>query len=450
MYRFKYVAIYLLLLCGMNKLFGDEAYRGAILHFLDNPTDSEGLEYFEDGILIISEGKVKAVGPAEFLLSTISEDTQLVTYENALIMPGLIDTHIHFPQTDMIASYGEQLLEWLQKYTFPNERRFKDKQYAKKVSQIFIQELLRNGTTSALVFCAGTEESVEALFEEALQHNMRVIAGKAIGDQNLPSYLLQPTKTTYEDNKRLIHKWHNQGRLLYAITPRFAPTCSEEQLKIIGDLLKEFPDVYLHTHLSENLDEIKWVKQLFPWSSDYLEVYERFGFLRPKALFAHSIFISDGEIERLVSTNSAVSFCPTSNLFLGSGLFNWEKCRNASLKIGIGTDIGAGTSFSMLHTLGDGYKIAQLQKQKFSPLDAFYHATLGGAKALDIDKVLGNFEVGKEADFVVLDLAPTDLFQFRMQEIANLPEKLFLLMILGDDRNVKETYVMGKRAWHKE
>lgn len=428
-----------------------EAYRSAILHFTADPqTTEQCYEYYDDGLLIIERGKVAAVGPAYKLVSTLPKGTEIECYADALIIPGMIDTHIHFPQTDMIASYGEQLLEWLQKYTFPHEQRFEDKHYAEKISKIFIQELLRNGTTSALVFCAGSTYSVDALFKEASHHNMRLIAGKAVGDRNLPDHLLQPTDKTYDENKKLIKKWHQKKRLLYAVTPRFAPTCSEKQLQAVGKLLKEHPDVYLHTHLSENVEEVQWVKQLFPWSHDYLSVYERYGFLRPRAVFAHSIHISDEEIHKLAKSKSAVSFCPTSNLFLGSGLFNWEKCRKAGVLIGIGTDVGAGTSFSMLHTLGDGYKVAQMQKQKLSPFEAFYHATLGGAKALYIEDHVGNFLPGKEADFVILDLASTPLMRFRMEDSPELADKLFLLMILGDDRNVKETYVAGKRSFRKE
>jgi len=430
-----------------------EAYRGAIFHFLTEPNESnisESYEYFDDGILLIDQGRVVSLGRAEDQLSKITKDTKLHVYDkNTLIMPGFIDTHIHFPQVDMIASYGEQLLEWLNKYTFPNEKRFWNKEYSRKIANIFTQELLQNGTTTALVFASASRESVEALFEIAKLRNMRIISGNALGDRNLPDYLLKSREPTYLEIKDLIEKWHGNGRISYAITPRFAPTSSEDQLEMIQGLLKEYPDVYLHTHLSENLNEVKWVQELFPWSKTYLDVYKHFDLVRPRSMFAHSIHISNEEIADLASAKAAISFCPTSNLFLGSGLFKWKQCKHSGLLIGIGTDVGAGTSFSMLKTLGEGYKIAQLQGDKMTPFEAFYHATLGGAKALYIDQYLGNFEAGKEADFVVMDLGATSLMSFRLEEAAELKDKLFLLMILGDDRNVKETYIMGKREYER-
>ncbi len=435
-----------------SSLSAIEAYRGAILHFLSDPSKdiSNSYEYYEDGLLVIEEGKIISLGSAQDLLSHLPAATTMHAYDkNKLIMPGFIDTHIHFPQVDMIASYGEQLLEWLNKYTFPHEKRFFDKEYAKKIADIFIQELLRNGTTTALVFASASKESVEALFEATQEPNMRMISGNALGDRHLPDYLLKELKPTYDETKELIKKWHGNGRLLYAITPRFAPASTEEQLKMIGLLLEEHPDVYLHTHLSENLEEVSWVKNLYPWSKNYLDVYKHFGLVRPRSLFAHSIHISEQEIEQLAIAKAAVSFCPTSNLFLGSGLFKWRQCKNANLLMGIGTDVGAGTSFSMLHTLGDGYKVSQLQGDKMNPLEAFYHLTLGGAKALYIDQFVGNFEKGKEADFVVLDLCATPLMTFRLQESTDLIDRLFLLMILGDDRNIFETYIFGKQQYKR-
>lgn len=432
-------------------LMAIEAYRGPILHFLSDPTDrslADSYEYFEDGILITDLGKVVSVGKAEDQLSQLSNEIEIHSYgKNALIIPGFIDTHIHFPQIDMIASYGEQLLEWLNKYTFPHEKRFWDKKYATKIAHLFTQELLRNGTTSALVFASGSRESVEALFGAAQLRKMRIISGNALGDRNLPDYLLKPIETSYHETKDLIEKWHEKGRLLYAITPRFAPTSSEAHLEMIGGLLNEYPDVYLHTHLSENIDEVMWVKDLFPWSQNYLDVYQHFGLVRPRSMFAHSIHISEEEIHTLATSKAAVSFCPTSNLFLGSGLFKWKQCKKGGLLIGMGTDVGAGTSFSLLSTLGEGYKVAQLQGDKFTPLEAFYHATLGGAKALYIDQYVGNFEPGKEADFVVMDLGATPLMTFRLQDTYELTDKLFLLMILGDDRNIAETYILGEQQY---
>jgi guanine deaminase len=275
---------------------------------------------------------------------------------------------------------------------------------------------------------------------------MRLIAGNASGDRNLPEYHMMNVEAAYEEATQLIHEWHGADRLLYALSPRFAPSSSEDHLALMKRLLDEHPDVYLQTHLSENVDEVAWVKKLFPWSKNYLSVYSHFGLVRPRSVFAHGIHISEEEMKELADTQATVSFCPTSNLFLGSGLFKWRKCRDANVRIGIGTDIGAGTSFSLLTTMGEGYKVAQLQGETIHPMEAMYHVTLGGAKALYLDQKIGNFSKGKEADFVVLDLCSTPLLQLRMEETVDIADRLFLLMILGDERNIKETYLMGRRA----
>lgn len=448
----QYICVLLAFVFFISSLSATEAFRGPILHFLNDPSKHgpNAYEYYKDGLLVVDKGKIVSFGDAQDLMLHIPSGTRIHEYDkNKLIMPGFIDTHVHFPQVDMIASYGEQLLEWLNKYTFPHEQRFFDKEYAKKIASIFIQELFRNGTTTALVFASASKESVEALFEEAQAVHMRIISGNALGDRHLPDYLLKELKPTYYETKKLIKKWHGNGRISYAITPRFAPTSTEDQLKMVELLLKEHADVYLHTHLSENLDEVAWVKQLYPWSKSYLDVYQHFGLVRPRSLFAHSIHISEEEMALLASSKAAVSFCPTSNLFLGSGLFKWRPCKNAEMLIGIGTDVGAGTSFSILHTLGEGYKVSQLQGDKMHPLEAFYHATLGGAQALYMDQFVGNFEIGKEADFIVLDLCATPLMTFRMQECDELIDQLFLLMVLGDDRNVFETYIFGKQQYKR-
>lgn len=432
----------------IGNLEGVEGYRAAILHFLDDPAYGTGsYEYYEDGVLLVDNGKVVKLGPAMSVLDELEEGVTVHEYPHSLIVPGFIDTHIHYPQTDMIASYGEQLLEWLDKYTFPHEKRFWDKAYADKIANKFFEELLRNGTTSALIFASSSRASAEAIFEAAEERGMRVISGVSLGDRNLPDYLLKQNGPAYEEAKELIAKWHGRGRLRYAVTPRFAPTSTEQQLEMVQRLLEEHPDLHLHTHLSENANEVAWVEALFPWSEDYLDVYDRYGFLRARSLFAHSIHLSDREIRKLSESGSAVSFCPTSNLFLGSGLFKWRTCREQGLLIGLGTDVGAGTSFSLLKTMGEGYKVAQLQNDKMNPFEAFYLATLGGARALDMDAYVGNFEEGKEADFVVLDLEATPLMTFRMGHSKELLDRLFLLMILGDERNISETFIMGKSAF---
>ena len=428
---------------------GTKAYRGEILHFLADPakvSEEESYQYFEDGLLVINNGLVEAVGNAQELLATLAADIKVTQYDNGLIMPGFIDTHVHYPQAEMIASYGAQLLEWLENYTFPEEKRFADIEHGKRVAEFFLTQLLDAGTTTALVFGTVHKESVEAFFTIAQQKKLRMICGKVLMNQNCPDDLQDTTETGYADSKALIEKWHNTDRLLYAVTPRFAPTCSTEQLNKAGELLKEFPDVYLHTHLSENKDEIAWVSELFPDSEGYLDVYDKSSLLGRRSVFAHGVHLHDHECQRLSDTNSAIAFCPTSNLFLGSGCFNLKQAEQFDVNVGLGTDIGAGTSFSMLTTLNEAYKTQQLRGDKLSPFKSFYLATLGGAVALDLEGTIGNFTIGAEADFIVLDYQATPLMARRIARCKTLTEKLFALSILGDDRHVKATHIMGEKV----
>lgn len=422
-----------------------KAYRAAILHSLADPAEvgaANSYQYFEDGVLLVADGKVEQVGPAAELLPKLA-GVQVQHYPDALITPGFIDTHIHYPQTGMIASYGEQLLDWLNTYTFPTEKQFEDKSHASDVAAIFLKELLRNGTTTALVFGSVHAQSVDAFFEAAEKLNLRMIAGKVLMDRNAPDYLTDTPQSGYADSRALIERWHGKGRLHYAVTPRFAPTSSPEQLELAGKLFGEFPDLYMHTHLSENRKEIEWVKELFPERKGYLDVYDHHRLIGPRAVFAHGVHLCDDECRRLADTGSAVAFCPTSNLFLGSGLFDLNKLEEHGVRVGLGTDVGAGTSFSQLQSLNEAYKVMQLQGKKLDPFKSLYLATLGGANALYLDDKLGNFLPGKDADFVVLDYQATPLISYRMQQARTLEERLFALTMLGDDRAVKETFAAG-------
>ncbi|WP_296271373.1 guanine deaminase [Pseudomonas sp. UBA6323] len=422
-----------------------KAYRAAILHSLADPAVvgvEQSYEYFEDGILLIENGKVAQVGAAAELLPKLA-GIEIQHYCDALITPGFIDTHIHYPQTGMIASYGEQLLDWLNTYTFPTERQFEDKAHASDVAAIFLKELLRNGTTTALVFGSVHPQSVDAFFEQADKLNLRMIAGKVLMDRNAPDYLTDTAESGYAESKALIERWHGKGRLHYAVTPRFAPTSTPEQLELTGKLLGEYPDLYMHTHLSENRKEIEWVKELFPERKGYLDVYDHHRLIGPRAVFAHGVHLCDDECKRLAETGSAVAFCPTSNLFLGSGLFDLNKLEAHGVRVGLGTDVGAGTSFSQLQSLNEAYKVMQLQGKKLDPFKSLYLATLGGANALYLDDKLGNFLPGKDADFLVLDYNATPLISYRMQQARSLEERLFALTMLGDDRAVKETFAAG-------
>lgn len=422
-----------------------QAYRAAILHSLADPAVvgvEQSYQYFEDGILLIENGKIAQVGAASDLLPKLA-GIDVQHYPDALITPGFIDTHIHYPQTGMIASYGEQLLDWLNTYTFPTEKQFEDKAHASDVAAIFLKELLRNGTTTALVFGSVHPQSVDAFFEQADKLNLRMIAGKVLMDRNAPDYLTDTAESGYAQSKALIERWHGKGRLHYAVTPRFAPTSTPEQLDLAGKLFGEYPDLYMHTHISENKAEVAWVQELFPARKGYLDVYDHHKLIGPRAVFAHGVHLCDEECARLAETGSAVAFCPTSNLFLGSGLFDLNKLEQHGVRVGLGTDVGAGTSFSQLQSLNEAYKVMQLQGKKLDPFKSLYLATLGGAHALYLDDKLGNFLPGKDADFLVLDYNATPLMSYRMQQARSLDEKLFALTMLGDDRAVKETFAAG-------
>ncbi len=430
------------------------AVRSAFLDFVGNPFDvpeSESVRYIRDGLLVLEQGKVKELGAYNALKEKYA-GIEIESYPNQLILPGFIDLHIHFPQTEMIAAYGEQLLQWLEKFTFPTERKFKEKAYCDQVAPIFIDELLRNGTTTAVVLGAVFPESIDALFEESNRRKMRLIAGKVMMDRNAPEFLRDTAESSYSESRALIEKWHKKGRSLYAITPRFAPTSTPEQLTYAAKLLEEFPDTYLHTHLSENVNEVAWVQELFPESKGYLDAYDQFGLVGERSIFAHCVQLTESEFDRFAAAKSTIAFCPTSNTFLGSGLFNLERAISAGIRIGLATDVGGGTSFSLLQTAGEAYKIAQLRGQKLSPLQAMFLVTLGGARALGIDDKIGNFEVGKEADFVVIDPRSTPIMALRNSEtvpidLEELSDRLFSLIIMGDDRAVRATYILGELAY---
>lgn len=434
-----------------------KAFHAAFLDFVDDPfyvDESESVRYVPDGLLVLdAQGKVHDFGAYEALKS-LYEGIPTTHYPGRLILPGFIDIHIHFPQTGIIAAYGKQLLEWLDEYTFPTERKFKDKDYARQVADLFLDELLRNGTTTALVLAAVFPESAEAFFEAAQARNLRMIAGKVMMDRNAPDYLCDTAESSYQDSKALIQKWHHNGRLLYAVTPRFAATSTSAQLQLAGKLLEEFPDVYLHTHLSETVDEVALIQALFPDHAGYLDVYDQAGLVNKRSVFAHGIHLSDAEFARLSEAQATIAFCPTSNLFLGSGLFNLEYAKSPEhpVNVGLATDVGGGTSFSMLQTANEAYKIVQLRHQTLSPFQALFLATLGGARALSLDGLLGSFHPGKEADFIVVNPQATPLLAFRNPKpipdsLENLADLVFSLVIMGNDRVISATYILGELVY---
>ena len=424
------------------------AVRGRFLDFSRPAATAaemkECARFLEDGLMLVKGGHIEWFGDWTEGQGQLSADVQVHDHRSGLIVPGFIDSHIHFPQAEIIGAYGEQLLEWLNNYAFPAEMQYQDPVYAGKMAGFFINELLKNGTTTAAVFCTVHPESVDALFSAAADKNMRIIAGKVMMDRHAPPELLDTPESSYRESRGLIEKYHGRGRLHYAVTPRFAPTSTAEQLKVAGQLLQEYPDLYLQTHLSENEAEIKWVQELFPDQKNYLDVYKQFGLTGSRSLFAHCVHLEEEEWEELRGSASVIAFCPTSNLFLGSGLFDMGRARDMNVKVAMASDVGGGTSFSMLATLAEAYKILQLQGQSFSAYEALYSATRGGAEALSLDHLIGSFGVGKEADFVVLDPEATAIQAKRLEKSQRVDDMLFSLIILGDDRSISHTYVDGR------
>ncbi|MDA5094762.1 guanine deaminase [Aliiroseovarius sp. KMU-50] len=430
----------------MTKTVQRTLLRGRILDFNAAPrdeNDTEAYNYLEDGAILISNGQIEATG--EFApLSAYAQDAEVIDHRPNLLMPGFIDTHIHFPQVQVIASWGDQLLDWLNNYTFPEETRFAEQAHAENMASHFYDFLTNHGTTTAVAYCSVHSTSVEAYFEEAARRNMCMIGGKVMMDRNAPDGLLDTPQSSYDDSKALIKKWHGQGRAHYAITPRFAITSTPEQLEMAGALVSEHPECFVQTHLSENHDEIAFTAELYPDAPDYLGVYEHYGLLTPKMLLGHSIHLTEREIDVLASTQAKPVFCPTSNLFLGSGLFDDAGLSARGITNAIATDVGAGTSYSMLQTLNEGYKILQLQNQKLHPLRAFHWITRGNAAALGLEDKIGTLAPGTDADIVVLNANATPEMALRMERAESLSEELFILQILGDDRSVDAVYVAGR------
>ena len=423
------------------------AIRGRLLTFLRRPRgagDAQSYRYLEDGVVLVKDGRIEAVGPSAELTPRLPDGMPVDRHADALILPGFIDPHIHYPQTQVIASYGTRLLEWLETYTFVEEQKFADPDHAARNAEFFLDELIRNGTTTAVAYCSAHPTSAEALFTAAHKRNLGMIAGNAIMDRNGPAGLLAPAGTAIADSRDLIRRWHGTGRQRYAVTPRFAITSTDEQLAALGALLKEFPTVLMQTHLAENEDEIATVRRLFPDDESYTAVYARFGLLGPRSLLGHCIHLDHNEVALLRDTNSVAVFCPTSNLFIGSGLFDYQRLAAAGVRIALATDVGGGTSYSMLRTAAEAYKVMQLRGQNLPALAAFDLRTRGNAAALGREGEIGGIAPGAFADLVVLDARATPAMAHRMETIRNLEEELFVLMTMGDDRAVRQTYIAGR------
>ena len=421
------------------------AYRSAILRFAED----QSAVYEKDGLLVVgpdAQGRqvVRAVGD----YARLAPDYAGVAVEHLpgrIIAPGFIDLHIHFPQTDVIGSPAAGLLPWLENYTFPHESRFADEAYAGELATFFLDELLRHGVTTALAFATSHPSSVNALMSQAQQRGLRMIAGKVLQDRHSPDGVRDETEQSLIDTEALIRRWHGQDRLGYAITPRFAPSCSEAQLRGAGELAAKYPDVWIQSHVAENLDEVKWARELFPQSRSYLAIYDDFGLMRERAIYAHCIHFDDADRALMRSSGAAAAVSPTSNLFLGSGFFDYEAAQRAGFKYGLASDVGGGTSFSPFHTMLAAYYVGREGQTKkgvsLSPQNLWWQHTAGAAQALGLDGVIGNLQPGCEADFIVLDPQATPLLARKTAQAASLDELLFSLIVLGDDRVVTRVVV---------
>ena len=423
--------------------------RGRLLSFNREPRaidDHQSYLYIEDGGLLIETGLIAAIGDYAEIAKSAPADCETIDHRPHLIMPGFIDPHLHFPQMQVLGSYAANLLEWLNTYTFVEEQRFSDSAHAARIAVKFFDELIRHGTTTAVAYCSVHKASADAFFAESARRNMRMIAGKVMMDRNAPPGLRDTPQSGYDETKQVIADWHGKGRNHVAITPRFAITSTPEQMEMSGALAREYPDLHIQTHLSENLDECRFAGELFPEAKDYTDIYARYGLLGPKSLFGHCIHLSDREAGAMSDSGSVAVFCPTSNLFLGSGLFGLKRLSRqpTPVRVAIATDIGGGTSYSMLRTLDEGYKVLQLQGDRMTPLESFYRITRGNAEALSLVDRIGTLDVGSDADLVVLNASATPAMALKMEVVTTLAEELFLMQTVGDDRTIVETYVAGE------
>lgn len=417
---------------------------GQTLGFSGNPMhEGPGAAHHERlGAVAVENGKVTAVGPADELRRRFPA-AERVEYGDALISAGFIDAHAHYPQTAIIASWGKRLIDWLEGYTFPEEMQFGDPSHAAAIAARYFDLTLAQGTTTAVSYCTIHAESVEAYFAEAQRRGLRALGGKTCMDRNAPDGLRDTAQTAHDASKTLLGKWHGVGRLGYVITPRFAPTSSPEQLEALGSLWRDHPECLMQTHISEQLEEIAWVARLFPEARDYLDVYERFGLAGPGALFGHAIHLTARERARLTELDASLIHCPTSNTFIGSGLFDMRGLADEGQRVGLATDTGGGSSFSMLRTMAAAYEVAQLKGAALHPAELWWLATAGSARALRLDDRIGNLIPGMEADLVVLDLASTPAIAQRAARAEDFWQALFPTIMMGDDRAVRAVWAGG-------
>lgn len=424
----------------------DTLLLGQTLRFaadpFETPIENAAITDTRGGVLV-RDGRIHATGHADDLRGKFPSAT-VVDHGDALITAGFVDAHMHYPQTAMIASWGKRLIDWLNTYTFPEEMRFADPAYAADIAGRTLDLALANGTTTLTSFCTIHPQSVDAFFGAADTRGMAVIAGKTCMDRNAPDGLLDTAQSAYDDSKMLLEKWHGTGRASYAITPRFSPTSTPDQLSALGALWAEHPDALMQTHLSEQTDEIDWVKGLYPDARDYLDTYEKFGLLGARGLYGHAIHLTPREIDRLAEVDGAVVHCPTSNTFIGSGLFDMAGLKARGIRTGLATDTGGGSSFSMLRTMAAAYEIAQLRGTALHPAQLMWLATEGSAQALHMGGKIGSLKEGAMADITVIDLESTPAIAQRSTRAETLWEALFPTIMMGDDRAIKQVYVAGK------
>ena len=427
-----------------------QGFRAALLSFADDGS----ARYESDGLLVVgpdASGRqvIRAAG-AHSVLAPNYPGVAVTGLPGKILAPGFIDLHVHFPQTDVIGSPAEGLLPWLENYTFPHEARFAEHAYAVGMADVFLDELRRNGVTTALTFCTSHPHSVDALMEEAQRRRLRLIAGKVLQDRHSPDGVRDETEQSLLDTEALIRRWHGTGRLGYAITPRFAPSCSEAQLRGAGELAARYADVWIQSHVAENRDEVRWARELFPRSRSYLAIYQDFGLMRERAIYAHCIHFDDDDRALMRTTGAAAAVSPTSNLFLGSGFFDYEGARRVGFRHGLASDVGGGTSFCPFHTMLAAYYVGREGQTKpglsLSPQHLWWQHTAGAAQALGLEGVVGNLRPGCEADFVVLDPQATPLLARKTAHARDLDELLFSLIVLGDDRAVSQVFVDGAPA----
>ena len=415
---------------------------------LDFPADPfhaplpEAARHDSRGAVLVENGRVAATGPADALRAAHPR-ASLHDYGDRLILPGFVDAHVHYPQTAMIASWGKRLIDWLNDYTFPEEMRFGDPEYAARTAARYFDLVLANGTTTVCSYCTIHPESVDAFFAEAARRGLRVAGGKTCMDRNAPDGLRDTAQSAHDESAALIARWHGRGRLTYAVTPRFSPTSSPAQLEALGALWAAHPDCLMQTHLAEQLDEVDWVARLYPEARDYLDTYERAGLVGPGAVFGHAIHLTDRERARLAESGSAIAHCPTSNTFIGSGLFDMAGLTAAGHRVGLATDTGGGSSFSMLRTMAAAYEIGQLRGTPLHPAQLIWLATAGAAATLRMGDRIGRLAPGMEADLVVLDLASTPAIAQRAARAGDIWEALFPTIMMGDDRAVAAVWIGG-------